>query len=298
MDKIYFRHRNDNKLIEEKVPGFFIIQALYSKKYATPLRKCLVANSIVSSIYGKIMSSRLSKKNIKKFVFDYDIDMTESKKSIDDFDNFNDFFIRELHKNARPIATDPLSLISPADGKILVYDTISESHDFFVKGTHFDIRSLLQDDGLASHFQTFSMAIIRLAPVDYHRFHFPLSGLAGETQQIKGAYYSVSPIALTHFPKIYTENKRTVCQIKNTQVGSYLFLEVGATMVGSIVQTYKANTDISRGDEKGYFRFGGSTVILIFRTGTVGFDDDIMKNSAQNIETKVQMGEKIGFLKQ
>ena len=118
--------------------------------------------------------------------------------------------------------------------------------------------------------------------------------MATNTRIIKGKYFSVSPVALLCKPEIFFHNKRTICEIINPKIENYLYLEVGATLVGSIVQTYRSDSLVKKGDEKGYFRFGGSTVIIIFKKGRIVFDKDLVENTNNNLETAISMGESIG----
>ena len=137
------------------------------------------------------------------------------------------------------------------------------------------------------------MAIIRLAPADYHRYHFPASGIASASVPVKGHYFSVSPLALKGSLKILCENYREFCTLSTADYGDILITDVGATMVGSITQTYKAETEVKKGDEKGYFSFGGSTLVLLFEKDKVVFDKDLILNTKNRFETSVKMGENI-----
>ncbi len=138
------------------------------------------------------------------------------------------------------------------------------------------------------------MLIIRLAPVDYHRFHFPANGIVSESKEIRGAYFSVSPHAVKQMMSIYWQNKRAYSTLKAEKVGDILLCEVGATMVGSIIQSYSPGTLVSKGQEKGLFKFGGSTVILLFEKDKISIDPDLLENTLKGLETTVTMGEHIG----
>ena len=136
--------------------------------------------------------------------------------------------------------------------------------------------------------------IIRLAPIDYHRFHFPCDGIISESKLINGDYYSVSTHAIKKNFRILCENKREFSILKTKNFGEIAMFEVGATMVGGIKQSYQPNTSIKKGEEKGYFYFGGSTCVLVFEKGKIRIDRDLVENTKKGIETKVYMGEKIG----
>ena len=147
---------------------------------------------------------------------------------------------------------------------------------------------------MAEEFNEGAMAIIRLAPVDYHRYHFPVSGKLEKIIDIKGDYFSVSPIAMKKSLEIFMKNKRSITLIEGEKYNRYLFAEIGATMVGTIVNTTKEKELVLKGEEKGYFKFGGSSVMMIFKKGIVNFDKDILENTKNGYETSVKMGEGIG----
>ncbi|MGL5426855.1 MAG: archaetidylserine decarboxylase, partial [Cetobacterium sp.] len=256
----------------------------------------VVRKKFLTDFYGKKMSEASSKEKIKPFVQENCINMEESKKSVEDFTSFNDFFIRELKEGAREIDNNPEALVSPADGKVLVFNDLKETTKFFLKGDEFTIEEFLMDKDEAKKFHGGTILIIRLAPVDYHRFHFPATGQIGKSKLIDGYYYSVSPYAIKKNFRVYCENKREVSILKTEKFGEIVLSEIGATMVGGIEQTYKEGF-VKKGDEKGYFFFGGSSCVLLFEKDKVQFDEDILENSKKGLETKVYMGEKIGKAK-
>ena len=153
-----------------------------------------------------------------------------------------------------------------------------------------------RDKNLAKKYEDGIFVIIRLAPVDYHRFHFPADGIIEDSHLINGDYYSVSTHAIRRNFRIFCENKREYSILKTQKFGDIVMIEVGATMVGGIKQTYKPNSFVKKGQEKGYFYFGGSTCILVFEKGKVKLDKDLIENTKKGIETKVYMGEKIGVV--
>ncbi|MGL5961833.1 MAG: phosphatidylserine decarboxylase [Cetobacterium sp.] len=293
-DKINYIERKTGELKTETPPGEGFLKFLYYNPLGKLPLNLVVRKKLLTDFYGKKMRSISSIKKIKPFVEANEINMNESKKSIDEFKSFNDFFIRELKIGAREIDLNQNTLISPADGKILVFDNLKDSTKFFLKGDEFSISEFLMDKEEAKKFEGGTLVVIRLAPVDYHRFHFPADGLISESKLIDGFYYSVSPYAIKKNFRIYCENKREVSVLKTENFGDIVLSEIGATMVGGIEQTYKANTTVKKGDEKGYFFFGGSSCVLLFQKNKVQFDKDILENSSKGIETKVYMGEKIG----
>lgn len=291
MVKIQYVDRSNGELITEDPPGMGWLAFLYGNN---PLGKLtlhgLFKRKILSAIGGWYMDLENSRKRIEAFIADHNIDMHDYIIPEDGFKHFNDFFYRKIKNNARPIESD---FVSPADGKLLVFNTISKVDQFFIKGQPFDLESFLGDSALTKKYDQGAMVIIRLAPVDYHRFHFPCSGFVGPTTLINGHYFSVSPIALQKSLKIFCENKRTFSILKNEKYGDILISEVGATMVGSIIQTYDVKQEVKVGDEKGYFAFGGSTVVLLLEPGRIQFAEDLLEHTSNGMETSIKMGEKI-----
>ena len=289
-DPIQYYERETGQLKTEKVAGEKWLVWLYYNPIGEATLWTLAKRKLVSSVYGKMMDRTSSGKRIHAFIEDFDIDMSVVREQ--EFKNFNDFFTRKLKDNARPVDTSLNIVISPADGKILAYADISNS-DFIIKGFRFDVSSFLDDSVLAQKYLEGTLIIIRLAPVDYHRFHFPVSGNLTPGKKIEGDYYSVNPFALRKKAEIFFLNKREYSIISNPLFGDVIMAEVGATMVGGIVQTYMGNS-AKKGDEKGYFKFGGSTVVLLFEKSKINIDKDILINTANGYETAVKMGERIG----
>ncbi len=273
----------------EKIEGEAWMKWLYYNPVGELSLYALVKRKFVSEVYGNMMDKPKSVTKVAPFVQKYDIDLSIAVKQ--KFDSFNDFFTRNLKRDARSVAQDSNVVVSPADGKILVFDDISET-DFFVKGYRFNLYDFLSDSSLAKKYRTGTLMIIRLAPPDYHRFHFPVNGTVSANVKITGDYFSVSPLALRKMVDVFCMNKREYVTIATHEFGDVVMAEVGATMVGSIIQTYHGDKSV-KGAEKGYFKFGGSTVILLFEKDKIIVDDDLLKNSTNNLETTVRMGERI-----
>ncbi len=284
--------RQTGEIKTEKVPAEKWLVWLYNNPVGEATLATLVKRKFISSFYGKMMDKTGSVKKIQAFVEEYDIDLSIAQKQ--EFDSFNDFFIRKLKKNARLVNKDSNVVVSPADGKIMAWSNISNS-DFIIKGYRFDVPSFLNDTTLVKKYKNGSIIIIRLAPNDYHRFHFPISGTVSPVVEVKGDYYSVNPIALQQMIEILCLNKRQYVHITTAQFGDVVMAEIGATMVGSIVQTYEENM-VSKGEEKGYFKFGGSTVVLLFEKNKIRIDNDLLANTEKGFETYVLMGEQIGII--
>ncbi|HEY5590121.1 MAG TPA: phosphatidylserine decarboxylase [Paludibacter sp.] len=289
-DPIQYFERESGQIKTEKVAGEKWLVWLYYNPIGEATLWTLAKRKLVSSIYGNMMDRTSSAKKIHPFIEDFDIDMSVAQKQ--EFNNFNDFFTRKLKDDARPIDTSSNIVVSPADGKILAYADISNT-DFIIKGYRFDVSSFLDNPGLAQKYNDGALLIFRLAPVDYHRFHFPVSGNSSPNKKIDGDYYSVNPYALRKMAEIFCLNKREYTILSNPLFGDVVMAEVGATMVGSIVQTFKGSS-VNKGEEKGYFKFGGSTVVLLFEKNKIHIDEDLLINTAKGYETTVKMGERIG----
>ena len=275
----------------EATPGAGFLNFLYGGVLGKLGLWILVKRKFFSAAFGKYMSSSMSKSKIQPFIEQYEMDMSPYIIPEDGFQHFNDFFYRKIKPEFRPIGE---GLVSPADGRVLAFQEISDTQKFFIKGSEFNLTSFLQNDELAAKYHGGSMVIVRLAPVDYHRYHFPATGKVGSDTIIKGSYYSVSPLALQKNLRIFLENQRAFCIQETEDFGSVLIMDVGATLTGSIINTYQPNSFVEIGDEKGHFAFGGSTTVLLLEKGKVRLSDDILENTQAGFETYLKMGETIG----
>ena len=290
--QIKFIDRKTGEIKLETPPGEGFLKLLYNNPFGKMAILPIAKRKFLSSWYGRKMNKPSSTKKIPEFVQQLNIDINEAQKSISEFTSFNDFFYRKLKPEARPI-TD--GFISPGDGKLLAFENVADVHEFFVKGREFTLKEFLSDDKLAKDYENASLLILRLAPNDYHRYHFPYAGTPSEMTKIKGDYFSVSPYALaSNFTKVFCENKREYCVLSTKEKGDIILAPVGATMVGAIIETYQANSEVKKGDEMGYFAFGGSTVVVLIDKNKITIDADIIENTKNRIETFVKMGERIG----
>lgn len=278
----------------EKVYGDDVMKVFYGHPAGVAVTSRILTNRFLSQLYGAYNDSAASKHKIEDFVEALGIDVSECSKDLVEYVSFNDFFARKLRPSARPVAQEDKAIASPGDGRLLVFPKIDETTLSYVKWAPIQLFELFnRNQELTEKYRNGSALVLRLCPADYHRFHFPVSGKVGITKTVPGLLHSVSPYALEQGLPVYCLNKRTLCELKSPDAGQVLMMEVGALFVGSIVQTYRAGTQVQRGDEKGYFKFGGSTCVLFFEQGAVQFDEDIIKNSAAGLETLVQMGERI-----
>ncbi|GAA98930.1 hypothetical protein E5Q_05618 [Mixia osmundae IAM 14324] len=244
---------------------------------------------------------------IDHFVRDYALEPTLDtllKPDLDSYKNFNEFFSRKLKPDARPIASpsDERIVTSAADCRLTVYPSVDQAKQFWVKGEEFNFANLVDSDAITGlpGFKDgdISIAIFRLAPADYHRFHAPLSGRLGPTTEIKGAYYTVNPQAIRENFDVFTANRRDVMVIETPCLDGastfpVAFVAIGAMLVGAICWSRKEGDQVKKGDELGWFQYGGSTVIAAFPSASIKFDDDLLINSHESVETEIKMGERI-----
>lgn len=283
----------------EKVYGGKSLKLLYgddwiSRLVRPSLLSLLVKWPVFSALYGAWQKKSFTKKKILPFIHHFNVDSSEFLHPISHYNSFNDFFIRQLKPNARPVMGNAKTAVMPADGRYYFYQNIKETDGFVVKGEKFTLESLLQDSDLAKEYDEGSMVIVRLCPSDYHRFHFPCDCLPGPTTLIKGWWYSVNPWAIKRDIQIFSKNKRTLCQLQTQEFGKVLYLEIGATSVGSIRQTYQPGLPYAKGEEKGYFEFGASSLILLFPKGSIQFDTDLIEATKKGFEMRCLMGQSMG----
>lgn len=294
MDDIVYFDRYRNQTCIEKVYGDKALRWTYGTVAGRISLNAIVKRAAFSHWYGWRMDRSSTRQKIAPFIKEYELDASEFVRDVDDFANFNEFFFRKLKPESRPIDADPASVVFPADGRHLCIPNLSSNEGLFVKGEMFDLASLLKDDELTKQFAEGSLLLSRLCPVDYHRFHFPAAGIPGKTRLINGPLYSVNPIALCQNIHILAKNKRCVTVLETESLGRILVLEIGATCVGSICQTFSAGQPVAKGSEKGYFRFGGSSTITIFEPGRIRFDDDLIQNSQHHRELYAKIGDHLG----
>ncbi len=293
-EPIRYFHRARKTVETEQVYGEAWLRWTYGNPAGRLALHTLFKRALVSRIYGWRMSRSFSANQVLPFIVDYDLDVDEFAKKPFAFRSFNEFFYRALKPVARPITPGDHTAVLPADGRHLAFQNFGDAAGFYAKGQRFDLRSFLGDEGLTQEFTGGSMLISRLCPVDYHRFHFPVGGKAGEPRLINGFLYSVSPIALRRNLAYLWENKRMVTLVESPVFGRVAVCEIGATMVGSIVQTFLSGRPVAKGEEKGLFKFGGSCVVTLFQPGRVKLDADLVEQTSAGLEVYARMGERLG----
>lgn len=299
MSNIVYIDRRTGQKSTEKVYKERALHILYGDSWLSRLLRPWLLPSLAklplfSSLYGRLQKHPLSVRKIRPFIEKFDVDTSEFLEPVSHFRSFNDFFIRRLKPEARPIAVDPTVAVIPTDGRYYFYANIKECDGFIVKGRKFDLEALLGQHSLAKEYQEGSMVLARLCPTDYHRFHFPCDCLPGPTRLINGWLYSVNPLAVKKNIQILAQNKRTLCELQAPLFGRVLYMEIGATNVGSIQETYIPEQWQVKGAEKGYFEFGGSALVLLFPKNSIAFDSDLLAATAEGLEIRCLLGQSMG----
>ena len=262
---------------------------LYNNAVGRIIGRVLVKKWI-SELGRAYMESRFSKGRIKRLIKQHSIDMSEYEQR--DFTSFNDFFTRKIINGKRIIDEEATAVISPADSKLTVYD-ITPDGKYNIKDCEYRIDALLGGDkDLAEEFIGGKCFVYRLTVDNYHRYCYIDSGSEDSSRFIRGIYHTVNPIA-TEKHDVYGKNCRELTVLNTDNFGRVAYIEVGAMMVGRI-NNYHPKTRFNRGDEKGYFSFGGSTIVMLYKKDVVTPDGDIIENSKNGIETIVRYGERVG----
>lgn len=275
----------NNEIVDKKDALDDTLKKLYSTSIGTAFVS-IFTNKFFSDIAGRILNTKYSSKIIPKFIEMNNIDMNEYEEK--EYNSYNDFFTRRIKEGCREFSENKINLCSPCDGKIKIYD-IDEKNVFKIKNSYYTINSLLKDDKLANKYIGGKLAVIRLSVDNYHRYSYIDDGIKSNNYKIKGKYYSVSP-AVVDKVKVFKENTREFTVIKTENFGTMIQMEVGATLVGKITNLHQ-KMKVKRGEEKGYFEFGGSTIILMFTKGKVKFLDKYLDSE---YEYEVNMGDIIG----
>jgi len=300
-DPIQFFDRYTRALKTERVYGGKWLRWAYDNPAGRFAVWLAIRRIWFSRWYGRKMKQRASALKILPFITEYELAWNEFVKSPFDYKTFNEFFCRALKESARPIAAGGKVAVFPADGRHLAFQNLDAAEGFYVKGAKFKLAELLdeahrpeRERPLSARFAGGSMLISRLCPVDYHRFHFPAAGVPGETVPVRGWLYSVSPVALKRNIRYLVENKRAITLLETASFGTVVLVEVGATNVGSIQQSFVPGRPVKKGEEKGFFCYGGSCVITLFSAGAIRLDADVAEQSSRCVETFARMGDRLG----
>jgi phosphatidylserine decarboxylase len=282
--------RRDGVTRTERVFGGNTLALLYQNRLVRLVTNSILCRRLPNQIYGWLQRRPGSRGKIPAFVESLGVDAAEAEQPLEHYRSLDDFFTRKLKPGARPIDQHPEHLVCPADGRALVFAKLA-GRTLPIKGAHVSVPDLVGDPSMAGHYDDGAALVIRLAPADYHRFHFPDGGLASPWREVAGPLHSVHPIALGAGAPSFL-NKRQVSVLESPHFGRIGLVEVGALCVGTVVQTYRPGP-VQRGAEKGYFRFGGSTIVLLAEAGRLVFDGDLVDNTRRGLETLVRMGTRI-----
>lgn len=262
-----------------------ILRFLYGNVFGRILLRFSISRP-VSKLVGIFLSSRLSKGLIKKFVSNNNIDLNEFHS--DSFRCFNDCFCRKIKEGNRPLED---GLIAPCDGLLSVYP-IKDGLVLPIKQSQYSVADLLQDDKLAKEFDGGTVLVFRLCVNHYHRYSYFDDGVKGENKFIKGRLHTVRPIALRKYP-VFVENCREMTVMDTVHYGKAVQIEVGAMLVGKIANLH-GKGDIKRGEEKGMFLYGGSTIVLLLQKDAAKIPEELFESTNKGLETPVRLGQQIG----
>lgn len=263
---------------------------MYNTLLGSAFTYFILKRRFFSKIYSRFQKTNKSKRKIMELIHRYNINTNEITKEITDYESFNDFIIRDIKQGSRQIAKNRKSLISPADSLVLAYE-IKKDCIVSVKNKKYTISQLLNNKALANDYIDGLCLIFRLAVYDYHHFCFIDDGKIVDYKKINGNLHSVNSKFTSRF--VHTTNYREVSVLNTENFDDVIHIDIGAMLVGKIVQIHN-EVAFKKGSKKGYFEFGGSTIVLLLKKGIVKLDDDIIEYSKKGIEIKVKMGERIG----
>lgn len=286
--------RRSGQLIEEQIFERGQMNFFYGTPLGRLLEDLLLSRRPVSRLYGRLRERRaVARQQIDAFVSTYGIDLAELADPLESFGRFQDFFVRQLRPQARPLPAHAAALISPADARTLAIPLTGDKLPL-IKGHRYSLFELLRNRSLARQFADGIALIYRLAPVDYHRFCYIDSGRHGPHVRLGSRLHSVNPLSQRTGLPVFADNVREYTLLHTRHFGPVLELDIGALLVGKIVQRKFGGGGFERGEEKGYFELGGSTILQLFEAGRVAIDADILVHSARNVETLLRCREAIG----
>lgn len=291
---IRYFSRPANQWETEEVYGERSLRWIYGSRSGQWFLWMLVRRKIFSRLYGWLMNRPASRKKIQPFIDQYSINVEEMADTVADFKTFNEFFYRRLKPTARPMSSVREDIAFPADGRHFWVREVGQAQNLYAKGQVFDLASMVGSPELAEPWQGGSAVISRLCPVDYHRFHFPVSGEVVSRREIDGFYYSVNPWALAKNLGYLWENRREMVVMEVPTIGKVGFIAIGATCVGGIHWSHTVPRNVQKGDEAGFFSFGGSCIVTLWPKGAFSPSDDLQKVSLEGFELYAKMGDTQG----
>ncbi len=287
-----FWNRATQSLEEENVYGGGAIGLLYGTRLGRTLMACVASLKFPSRLMGWYYSSRLSARAVEPFIRRFEIPREEFEPG--PFASFNAFFIRKFRDGARPFAQERAVLPAFAEARYLGWAAAEDSQRYPVKGARISLSELLGSAQEARPFEGGPVLIARLCPTDYHRFHYPDAGRTIRSWRLPGELHSVNPVALEAFPEVFFKNERQISILETENFGLLAYVEVGAFGVGRIVQTHPEGQPFTRGQEKGYFLFGASTVIVVGQAGKWAPAGDVLEQTGSRHEVWVRLGDGVG----
>ena len=276
--------------VEKETKQDLLLREIYTSPVGRGIMKLFV-NPIISKVGGLVLNSRLSTLLIPSFIKNNGIDLEDYVDQY--YNSYNEFFMRQIKKEKRPIDDSEDTIISQSDGKVSVYP-VSDKLVVTIKNSNYTVTSLLRNKELAKQYRGGYLVIVRLTVDDYHRYCYPVDGCKGKNIHIKGILHTVNPIA-NDYVKIYKENSREYTVIKTQKFGDIIQMEVGALMVGKI-SNYHQELEVTKGQEKGRFEFGGSSIVLLLDSHRVKIDNELLINTKSGYETMMRMGQAIGYV--
>lgn len=289
--EIKYWDRYKKKVLADQIYADWFVRWCYETKKGRFFLNLFFKRKSFNLLYGLYKNSKFSLKQIKTDIQEYKVDM---EQFIDTpFKSYSDFFLRQFKPEARSFPRDKNIMGSFAEGRILAFKSIKKDHLYPVKGKHLSSRVLLEDEALAKTFEDGPIIIARLCPIDYHHFHFPDNGKVLKRYRVGGVYHSVNLIALKNRGDVFENNEREITILETESFGKIAYIEVGAMCVGKIVQKDKNQVSFKKGERKGHFEFGASTVIILGEKDSWSPSQDILENSEKNIESFIKLGDEV-----
>lgn len=281
--KIY--NRKTKEIYEEKASSK-ALDFLYNNLFGRLLLKTIFSRRLYSKLVSLIIKSPISKFKIRSFIKKHNIDMSlyEEEK----YRSFNDFFIRQKKEKYKKITKDKKLFISPADSKLISYK-IDDDLVLKIKNSEYSVQELIQDENLAKTYAGGLCLVFRLTADDFHRYCHVDDGRVVASKKIMGVLHTVNSYSDKY--KVFSKNQREYQRIKTENFGEIIYMEVGALQVGKI-HNYELDK-VTKGEEKGYFSFGGSTIVILLKKNKINLASDIVKKSKKLIEVKIEYGEVI-----
>jgi phosphatidylserine decarboxylase len=294
--EIKFFNRVTGKEDIEMVYGDKFIEWLYESNSGKTLSN-LICKAPLSKFYGALQDLSWSQQKVAPFIKKFNIKMEDylpedGRSETSPYSSFNQFFIRRFRPGRRPIVQSPHEMAAFSEARYFGYESVSDDETVPVKGYNLKPKSLLANTKWEKTFEDGPLLLARLCPVDYHRYHYPDDGTIVDDYRVSGLYHSVNPLALKQKQDILITNERHVTIIDTINFGKLAYIEVGAICVGKIIQSKPLDKGraFARGEEKGYFLFGGSTVIVIGEKGKWTPSADILENTKKAMETYLHLG--------